>query len=397
MLVVDYLQMKTRSTTPVSTPFYKRAMLVTVSVFMIVSTPFAFTKPAKADKYDQQIAALQRDINQYNSQASKLGQKRQSYENKLAQLNNEKAQIQARIGLTIAKANKLQKEIKENQAKITANKDELGETIADLYVGGSISPLEMLASSNNIGDYLDKQTYQVSIRDNLKGTIDTINALKKKLEDQKASVERVLAEQNRAKSALAKKEAEQAELIRVTRGKESAFQKLSGKAKQQRAEVQRQQQAAIEAALSRSGSGPVIIGSGGGGYPWASGCNVGEDLYSHGGPNGDGTDPLGYACRQCTSYAAYKILQHTGREYRYLGNANMWPANFSNKGSSPRKNSVGVVTSGQYGHVVWVDSVNGDGTINISQYNYYNAGGPGYGHFSRMKVPASSFDTYIYF
>ena len=33
----------------------------------------------------------------------------------------------------------------------------------------------------------------------------------------------------------------------------------------------------------------------------------------------------------------------------------------------------------------------------ISQYNYFNEGGSGWGHYSKMRVRASTYDTYIYF
>jgi surface antigen len=57
---------------------------------------------------------------------------------------------------------------------------------------------------------------------------------------------------------------------------------------------------------------------------------------------------------------------------------------------------MGVISAGEYGHIVWVEAVEGNSVI-VSQYNYWNAGGPGWGHYSRMKVPASTYDTYIYF
>ncbi|MBI3889535.1 CHAP domain-containing protein, partial [Candidatus Saccharibacteria bacterium] len=67
-------------------------------------------------------------------------------------------------------------------------------------------------------------------------------------------------------------------------------------------------------------------------------------------------------------------------------------------GSTPREGSAGVISAGDYGHIVWVEKVNGDGTINISQYNYWNAGGSGWGHYSEMyNVSPSTYDTYIYF
>ena len=84
------------------------------------------------------------------------------------------------------------------------------------------------------------------------------------------------------------------------------------------------------------------------------------------------------------------------------GNANQWPGNARaagiGTGTTPRAGSVGVIMAGQYGHTVWVESVNSDGTINISQYNYFNAGGSGWGHYSEMyNVSPRAYDVYIYF
>ncbi len=394
--------MKHRSTTPVSTSIATRALLVVVSVATMVSAPLAFSNPAWADKYDEQIAALQRNIDQYNSEAAKLGKERRTYETQLARLNNEKAQIQAQIDLSQAKAAKLAAEIKESEEAIAANKSALGETIADIYVDENISPLEMLASSKNIGDYVDKQAYQMTVQDTLNETIDTINELKAKLEKQKKDVERVLGEQKLARGALVEKENEKATLIAKVRGKESAFQQLSAATERQKLAIQKEQQAAIEAAMAASGGGTFLAGDPNkGGYPWQSGCWVGGNALSYGGPNGNGTDPLGYGCRQCVSYTAWKVGQRTCNFPRYWGNANQWPssavASGYNIGTSPRKNAVGVISAGQYGHVVWIERVNGDGTVNVSQYNYYNAGGSGWGHYSEMRVSASTYDTYIYF
>ena len=389
--------MKLRSTTPVSPSFATRATLVAASILMIVGTPIAMTRTANADKYDDQIAALQRDINKYNAQASKLAKERTSYENELAKINNQKARIQSTIDIAQAKANKLAKQIAKSKREITANKSDLGDTMADMWVDEGISPLEMLASSKNIGDFVDKQAYQSSIQDTLSQTIDKINKLKKQLEKQKKDVERVLAEQKLARDALAKKENEKQQLIAKTRGKESAFEKLSAQSHKQQLAVQEQQQAAIEAAVrAAGGSASFLAGDPNhGGYPWQNGCYVDANAYSN------KEDPLGYGCRQCVSYTAWKVGQRTGNFPRYWGNANMWPgsarASGYNTGSAPRAHSVGVISAGQYGHVVWIDSVNGDGTVNVSQYNYYNAGGPGWGNYSEMRVSASTYDTYIYF
>lgn len=392
--------MKKRFTTPVSLTFSYKAALVVCAAVMAVAGSVSIVPSVYADKYDDQIRALQKEIDAFEAEARRLGSQAQTYQIEVSRLASEKAVIQGQIDLNQATFDKLVADIAENEKKIAANQEVLGDTIADLYVDDNISSVEMLASSENVGDYIDRQTQRSAVRDNLTTTIATIKELKKKLEEQRAETERILTEQKNARNALATKEAEQQELLNKTRGEEAAYQQLKSDRESKRAEVQRQQQAAIEAAQRRGGSFTVLPGDPNkGNYPWGGdGCYVDANLYSHGGVNGDGTDQLGYACRQCTSYAAWKVLEKTGRAYRYLGNANMWPDSSGVAyGRVPREKSVGVIMAGQYGHVVWIESVNGDGTVNVSQYNSYNMGGPGWGHYSEIRTSASTYDYYIYF
>lgn len=397
--------MKQRSTTPVSKGLVTKSIIVATVVLMVAAAPFSMQPRVYADKYDDQIQALQQEIDAYQGEARKLKDQADSLQVQLNVLSNQKAQIQGQIDLSQAKFDKLKQQIVETEQQIKDNQTALGDTLADLYVDDKISPLEMLASSRNIGDYVDKQEYRSSIRDQLSKSIDKIKSLKASLEQQKVDVERVLGDQTNARNALGVKEAEQQQLVAATKGQEGAYQELSASSNAKKLEVQKQQQAAIEAAMRRaSGGGSVNILPGDpnkGGYPWEEGCYVDGNAVSHGGVDGNGADALGYGCRQCVSYTAWKVLQKTGYAPKYWGNANNWPgsaraAGFST-GSTPRVGSVGVISAGSYGHVVWIEAVNGDGTVDVSQYNYYNAGGPGWGNYSKMRVSAATYDTYIYF
>ncbi len=374
-----------------------------MAVLLAVTTSFQAAHIVKADDFDRRIAEIQNQISQYQAEAGKLASQAESFQKEMDALTAQKNVIQGQINLKQAEYDKLVNDIAVNEKKIVDNQDALGSTIADLYVSGDISPLEMLASSQSITDYVDKESYRNAVKDTLTQTIGSIKKLKKQLEEQKKDVERVLAEQKMARDALVAKENQQASLIAQTRGQEAAYNKLVGERESQKLALQKQQQAAIEAALRRGG-GSINVLPGDpnkGGYPWEAGCWVDANAWSHGGSGGDGTDPLGYGCRQCVSYTAWKVGQRTGDFPRYWGNANMWPNSARkagyNTGGTPRANSVGVISAGAYGHVVWVEAVNGDGTIDISQYNYYNAGGPGWGHYSKMRVSAATYDTYIYF
>lgn len=77
-----------------------------------------------------------------------------------------------------------------------------------------------------------------------------------------------------------------------------------------------------------------------------------------------------------------------------LGNANTWYSRAYGMGmavgSEPRAGAVGTTTRGEWGHVVYVESVNGDGTINISEMN-----APTWGKVTYRTASAGEF-SYIY-
>jgi len=391
--------MKLRSTTPASIPLAARSALVIVSAVIIIAVPIQMTQKASADQYDDRIAALQQDINNYNSQSAALAGQANTLQTAVAELQNQASAIQAQINLNQAEYDKLAAQIADTEKKIKDNQDALGTTIANMYIDNKVTPIEMLASSKNISDYMDKQEYRSSARDQLSSTITQIKTLKAQLDKQKLDVGKILEDQKNAKQALVDKQSQQQTLLDQTQGQEAAYQQLSSSSEAKKRELQDQQQAAIWAAENRGGTVTSISDPTKGNYPWAgNGCYVDDYLNSHGGINSDGTDELGYACRQCTSYAAWKVLEHTGNAYRYWGNANNWPNHWSNQGTAARANSVGVITSGAYGHVVWVETdPDAEGYIIISQYNSQNLGGPGWGQYSKIRVHQSTYNKYLYF
>lgn len=77
-----------------------------------------------------------------------------------------------------------------------------------------------------------------------------------------------------------------------------------------------------------------------------------------------------------------------------LGNANTWYSRAAGMGmavgSTPKAGAVGTTTRGALGHVVYVESVNEDGSINISEMN-----APTWGKTTYRTAAASEF-VYIY-
>jgi surface antigen len=390
---------KLRTTTPVSISS-KRLFLIAISVVVLgLIAPVQMATFVSADDYDARIKALENDISRYDAEAARLAGEADTLQREVSRLNNEKAAIQAQVDISTEKLNKLNSDIKANEEKIQTNKDSLGTIVADLYVDDEVSPIEMLASSKGVNEYIDKQEYRSATRDQLTTTIATIKKAKAELEEQKKSVELVLKDQESQRNLLASKEQEQQSLLNETRGDEANYRNLSSQSTSRKEQLQREQQAAIEAALRArggGGAGNITAGDPGkGGYPsYLANSNYYNPI----------VDPWGMYSRQCVSYTAWKVFQKNGYMPYWggRGNANQWPANARAAGipvsSTPRAGSVGVLMAGTYGHTVWVESVNSNGTINISQYNYFNGGGSGWGHYSEMpNVSPSAYDYYIYF
>lgn len=376
--------MKLRSTTPVIKRFATSSMIV-ASAFVMA---FSSITPVYADRFDDQIRAIERQVSGYQSQAAQLGAQADSLQNTVNELQAQQNTIQAQVDLSQAKYDQLVAQIKETEDKIARNKGVLKETLTELYVNDKVSPIEMIASSKNIGDYLDQQEYRNTIRDRVETSINQIKKLKIQLEEKRDDAKKVLDDQNSQKAALVAKKTEQANLLAQTQNNEAAFQGLIGQQNSQISSLRAQQAAANSSRLRSSGGGTVVAGDPSkGGYPG----------YLAGAPQDSIVDPWGMYNRECVSYTAWKVQQRYGHMPYWggRGNANQWPgaarAAGIPTGSTPRAGSVAVMSGGYYGHVAWVESVNGN-TIRVSQYNWGVRG-----EYSEMTVSASAFDTYIYF
>lgn len=357
-----------------------RSALVGLTVALVVGSTVS---PVLADQYQDQInqleaeaAGLQATANQYHAHADTL-------QGELDRLRVQSATLRAEITLNENKLTQLQTDIAANEKKLDTKQRVLGVTLADMYVDSDITPIEMLASSKNIGDYIDKQEARATIRAEITNAIGEIKKLKSELLKQKEAVEASLRDQAARRDQLAASETEQARLVNETRGIEAAYQaQVSDRNSQVRA------LRAAQAAANRARGGRVVAGDPGrGGYP--------ADLYSQ--PLDATVDPWGMYNRECVSYTAWKVYQKNG----YMpywgghGNANQWPSNARAAGipvsSVPRVGSVAIWTAGTYGHAMWVEAVNGDGTVVVSQFNYAWDG-----EYSEMTMAASS-AVYIYF
>ncbi|MDO0994317.1 CHAP domain-containing protein [Staphylococcus borealis] len=82
-----------------------------------------------------------------------------------------------------------------------------------------------------------------------------------------------------------------------------------------------------------------------------------------------------YTAGQCTWYVYDRVGGNIGSTW---GNANNWASAASAAGytvnQTPEKGAILQTSEGTYGHVAYVESVNSDGSITVSEMNY--SGGP---------------------
>ena len=388
--------MKLRSTTPASISWRTKWVSFVIVILFMVSGAIVYlqTRPVSADQYDDKIAMLQKDMARYQAEADRLNSEANSLANALAQLTNEKNALQAQINVNQAQHDKLVAQIASTETEIKQNQDALGETIADLYLGDNVSTIEVIASSENIGDFIDKQEYRTSVKEQLNATIKKVQNLKIQLTTQKEDVAKVLESQKAARDTLVAKESAQANLVAQTQNDESRYQGMIKDSEKQIADA-KAAQAALRARTVKTGGYTLVDAGSLTAYPWnESNCSMWGYMSTEG-ADGNGGDGRGYGCRQCASYVAWRIARETGIYYRWGNGGNFGSAavgaGYKNLGTNPEPGSIAVMW-GNPGHVAWVEAVDGNKVL-VSQYNYNY--GAGWGMYSEMWLATSFFDQYV--
>lgn len=370
-------------------------LVLTLVMGTLLATATLIGGKVYADSFDDQINALRQQNAANQAQADSLAATAASYQQAIDALNARISSLQSAIDATQAKINDLNAQIAQAQAELDHEKQVLGENIKTMYLEGDVTTLEVLASSNNLSDFVNKQEYRNSVADKIKASVDKISALKAELTKQQQEQQGLLKDQQTQQTELQNSQAQQTAMLNYTEGQKAAYDAQISAANSQISQL-RAQQAAYYAAYARRGgvSGYGVGEAGNGGYPSAWAYATQDTVL----------DNWGMYNRECVSYVAWKIAS-TGRYmpgwgWQSMGNAAQWPAAASGsipQGSTPRVGSAAVWGSsaglGPLGHVAYVEVVNSDGSIEVSQYNFVH------GQFSRMHVDAgiaASLD-YIYF
>ncbi len=362
--------------------------LLAVSSAVLVSGTFlpSLRQMALADSFDSQINALNQQNAGARSVVSGLQATAASYQDAINQLQSQINGLQGSIDANKAQQASIQQQITDAQNQIDQEKAFLASDVKSMYVDGTPTTLEVLATSKSLSDFVDKQEYRTTVQNKLQDTLKKIAALQAQLQTEKAKVDQLLGEETDQQNQLASAQAKQASLLNYNESQQAAYN-----AQIKATSAQIVQLRAAQAAANKALGGGVIAGDPGhGGYP-ARWDNAAQDTM---------VDNWGMYNRECVSYTAWKVYS----TYGYMpywggsGNAIQWPGDARAAGiatgSTPKADSVAIWNVGAFGHAMWVEAVNPDGSLWVSQYNYDYQG-----HYSEMAVSASMARslTYIYF
>lgn len=364
--------LKRKSTPRVLTGFTKLLLAIFLgSVFLSSSRVYALPSlDQQINEIEQRIEENKAAVSQKQSEASDLQSQVKIMDQGIAATQGNINSLSSEISNKEKEIQRLTGEIKANEERILNNKEDLKSLVKLLYEKGNLTTIEVLASTQSITGFLNQEEYNRAIQEKINSTITEIKVLKAQLEQQKKDQESKKLALQSQKDALEKERKNQQyqksikdDLLSQTKGEQANYEKLLKENTHIAQELYEERQR-----LSRGNNEQGWRGSSS--YPWS----------------GRGIDPWGFYKLQCTSYAAWKWNSVYGKRWVRpsnvsTGNAWNWPelARKQPDGSysvsySPRVGSImvwGISASTPYGHVAIVEKVNSNGTVKVSEYNYW--------------------------
>ncbi len=345
-----------------------------ILLFLAVS-PRNGNPAVSAQSVQEQINALRNQNTEYQNTIEKLRNEATSYQDAIVKLRAQSDTLQGQIDANQKEQARLQQEIIVAEEELAKQKKLLGENIKAMYLEGEISTLEMLASSKDLSEFVDKEQYRNSVKDKIRSTLEKVTSLKFELTAKKESVEALLKQQQEQQAQLSESQSEQSNLLAYNENQQADF---NNKTKENQSKID-----ALIASQRRANFNPD------GGYYFlrfqGSAAPINPDSYPYrnagfgmspgpGCVDNDGPDPWGYCTRQCVSFTAWAVVASGRSAPMYYGNAKDWVAAAYARGvpvyRSPQPGDVAISTAGYWGHAMYVQTV-GASTFTTYEYNTY--------------------------
>ncbi|MDO4508099.1 MAG: CHAP domain-containing protein [Candidatus Saccharibacteria bacterium] len=375
-----------------------KKLLISLMIFSMVAVPFTIqilntenTSACNTQECREAAAAQNEAIANANANKSSMN----LYEAKVQELTQRIAEQEAAIKSTEAEITELKKKIAEGEAKLALQQEALAEMLVNMHFEGDAEPITILAGASSISDLAEKQSRNEVAREQIGVMAAEVKAQKEQLEADKAEVEEKLAQQQEQKRGSEADRAEQQELVRKYKDNMDAYNEQAKAAKEAYNKAYNDWLATLNnTSTSNPYHGSVNT------YPWQADCPQKQDWFA---TSWNGYIIGGLVC-ECVSYTGWKAYEVFGKVISW-GNAYSWDDYARALGyrvdHTPAPNTIGQIDGYPYGHVFWVESVNADGSINITEYNNAYAtqlysGIYRYGDFGAQTISAGAAAKYNY-
>lgn len=351
-----------------------RVVLVAL-VLLITIGSVGVTRFVHADSLETQMRALQQENSANRAAVKDLVKTATSYQGAIDQLQAQISQLQGQIGESEAQKTALEQQILAHEIELDKQRSVLGQNIKSMYIGGEMSTIEMLATSKDLGDFIDKEAYRTAVQRQVQDTMSKIAQLQDELNDKKEQINILLESLQTQRATVDASRAEQANLLAMNQQQQAEFNSRTKDNQAKIAQIQRQidEQRALNSRTVYTDGGIYFLR-----FPGAV-HNFNPDAYPYKNygfsmrPEGcgyfdsktgqtDATDRWGYCTRQCVSFAAWAVEASGRIAPKFYGNAKNWvsaaPSSYVHR--SPQVGDVAITTSGTYGHAMYVGAVSGN-------------------------------------
>ena len=343
-----------------------------LGLFLASIVLLVFIMPANAYNCkpgDSECEKAKANMEAKRSEANLFSKKANSISEIIDQLNAEISALDKSIADNEAKIEKLNKKIAETEEKLQDTQEALAEMLINIHFSDDSEPIRVLAGSRSISDYAERAAREEVAKQEIAMMSEKVKKMKDDLNNQKAEVEEALRISENEKVVVASKRESQQVL-------KANYEKSADDASAVAKYWEDQVRAMAWTPPSTAGSGRRSYDLRNT-YPYANNCWEG---YVYEGANI--AYPYGGLICQCTDYVKWKAYEKFGVTEKWGGDAWMYiyeGGNYvPNNGrttyvnSVPAPNTIAIwpaTWQNPYGHVQWVESINADGTMNITEYN----------------------------
>jgi len=226
-------------------------------VFNFVTAPtsgdvFAAVENAETRKaLEAELVQLEKEMADYEKQISEYKKTGNTLQSEITRMNNQVAKLNLQIKsimVTLKKVNKdidsTTTEIGVTETKIEKKRRIIGEMVQEIYRNENQGVLLTLLANNDLSNFFTDLNNLANVSDRLRFNLDELIGFKTDLSDQKEAlalqkmdIETLQAYQEAQRKEIAKTKAEKDSLLKVTKGKETEYQKVLATKQKTAAEI----------------------------------------------------------------------------------------------------------------------------------------------------------------